>query len=113
MGIRLADNCLNFWRCGCDPQLIGSSMLTLIQEGEPLILWRSGEKQEVLDEVCKNCDSRFFNIKKRECPVCGSPDFQREVAGANIGEEKDVLKKEVIFMECAGCKTKLQYIIEY
>ncbi len=109
----LMDFCLNFLRTVCDERVRNATILTQLREDEPLLILLTRKERGTLDEVCKRCDHRFFSIQKKQCLVCGSLEFQKEAAGASLKDAQNILKKEIVFMECASCQTRLQYIIEH
>ena len=109
----LMDFCLNYRKEACDARVKTARLPKENPEGKPFDIWPCGEEQKELDEICEKCESRYFKIYKKECLVCGSEEFQKEVAGIKITGEKNVLKNEISFMECARCGSKLQYIIAH
>lgn len=57
------------------------------------------------DEICKNCEFRFFEIAQRQCPVCNGDEFL-EVRGFVISE-KEAKKFENYYLKCKQCGTPL------
>lgn len=79
----LMHRCCDWGEESCHPEVNKHKHPKELKEGEEILLWPSGEEQKKLDEICKKCEYRFFEIEKSECPVCGktplatpiSPDF--------------------------------------
>ncbi len=71
-------------------------------------LWLSDEEWQKLNDICKNCRSRFFHIKKKECPVCESNDF-KEIKGFEF-YDGDVKIREDSFLICKDCMTFSRFI---
>lgn len=109
----LMDYCLNYGKEACNDQVKKARMPKEIQQGEPIPAWPVGKEQDKLDDICEKCDSRYFEIRKKECLVCGNEEFQKEIKDIKISDEKNTLKAEVSFMECSRCKSKLKLIKQY
>jgi len=75
---------------------------------DPISLWHSDEESQKLDDICKKCESRFFHIKKKECPICESKDF-KETKGFEF-YDGDVKIREDSFLICKNCMTFLRFI---
>jgi hypothetical protein len=70
--------------------------------------WPSEEEIKRLNEICSECDYRFFWIEKKECPVCERQSF-KEVKSFEFfnGEIKT---REDYFLTCKNCGTFSRFI---
>jgi len=57
-----------------------------------------------LDNICQQCDLRFFEIGERECPVCEGEDFV-EVKRSIIKDDTDGNTFENFELKCNQCET--------
>ena len=96
--------CRNWGDADCHPGAIKWAYLKNLKESKETALWPSEEEMAKLVEVCKQCEVRFFEAKKRECLVCGGEDF-KEVKGFVILNEKDERKYENYYLKCKQCET--------
>jgi hypothetical protein len=67
---------MNWKGQGCNPELE--------KKGYPIIALKGkqwdipvGEELDRLNEICKNCDSRFIIVKTQACPYCDSKDVEK------------------------------------
>jgi ribosomal protein L37E len=99
--------CKNWGEENCHSDISKFRYAKELEEGESIPLWPVGNELKKLDEICKRCESRYFNISKKECPVCGSSDFLK-ISGAKIENVNDKIKKvDVSFLTCNQCKSHL------
>jgi hypothetical protein len=61
-----------------------------------------------LDEICRQCESRFFWIEEKVCPVCDGRQF-KEVKGFDFYKD-DIKVREDSFVECTECGTFSRFI---
>lgn len=61
-----------------------------------------------LDEICRQCESHFFWIEEKVCPVCDSRQF-KEVKGFDFYKD-DIKVREDSFVECTECGTFSRFI---
>ncbi len=76
------------------------------EPGEKLPVWPPLDVLSRLDEICKKCNFRYFNVKKKECPVCDSSDLTENKGGKFASENGR--KIEVSFLKCNQCGTDLR-----
>lgn len=75
-----------------------------LKNGEDIPLWPVGEELAKIDEFCKQCEARFFEVEERKCPVCRGTGFI-EIKGFVILNEKDKKKFENYYLKCTQCAT--------
>ncbi len=56
-----------------------------------------------IDEICRQCESHFFWIEEKVCPICDSRQF-KEVKGFEFYKD-DIKIREDSFVECRECRT--------
>ncbi len=47
-----------------------------LKDAESIPLQPVGKDLEKLDEICRKCESRLFQVHKEQCPVCDSEDVE-------------------------------------
>ena len=104
--------CRNLGKEGCHPYIVNyrnrSKSKKNAVPGEIKSKWPGGEESKELDEICKRCESRFFGIKEKECPVCGSKNF-KETKGFEF-YEGEIKTREDSFLVCKRCGTFSRFI---
>jgi len=80
-----------------------------LKNGEEIPLWPVGKELEKLNEICKKCDHRFFELEGKECAVCGSIQLSPYPDLPKILPTSIKIKgwAEKFFYKCDNCGTKL------
>lgn len=95
--------CVNWGGTECNPDVSVHKYTKELKDGEKINIWPIGDDLKELDEICKSCELRFFEIDKRECPVCGSSELT-ERAGIEI--QSDGTKSfENAYLKCNTCQS--------
>jgi len=89
----------------CNDEVIQVLSSKEIKEGEPIPIWPVGEKLIKYDDICKNCESRLFEIEEKECPVCGATDFN-EIEGIKLHDNEDKKVFENSYLKFKLCETR-------
>lgn len=77
--------------------------LRKLKNGEDIPLRQIGDALRELDDICKNCELRFFEIKKRECSVCEGQEFTERTGLEIQGDGPN--KYENSYLKCNTCET--------
>jgi ribosomal protein L37E len=96
-------NCINWGGMDCHPEVSVHKYPKNRKRSEDSTLWPIGDELQALDDICKNCELRFFEIEKRECPVCGEVLFA-ETTGLEINFD-GLNKYENSYLTCQKCGT--------
>lgn len=84
--------CRNWGEGGCHPDISKFRYAKKLEESESIPLWPVGDELRKLDEICRKCEGRYFNISEKECPACSSRDFLKvgatEIEDVNEKNEK-------------------------
>jgi hypothetical protein len=96
-------SCLNWGDVDCHPDVSIFKYPKKLKNGENIPVWPIGAEQKKLDYFCKSCELRFFEIEKKECPICGCFEFV-EKSGIEITIEGDK-EFENFYIKCIQCKT--------
>lgn len=75
-----------------------------LKDREDIPIMPIGEGLERIDEICKQCETRFFEIDTKRCPVCEGENFL-EVTGFVILDKKDKKNFENFYLKCTQCET--------
>ncbi len=65
--------------------------------------WSFSDVVRDLDEICRQCESHFFWIEEKVCPICDSRQF-KDVKGFEFYKD-DIKIREDSFVECRECGT--------
>ena len=98
-------DCINWGGMDCHSDVAVHKYPRKRIEGEDAALWPIGDELRELDEICQVCELRFFEIEKRECPVCGETSFT-ETTGIEINTD-GANKYENSYLKCKECETPL------
>jgi Zn finger protein HypA/HybF involved in hydrogenase expression len=71
-------------------------------------VYKQGIDQEKLNEICRTCESRYFTVSSRKCPVCGSKEFN--VIAGPACTKGIYTKSEFTFMEYVHCKSRVTWV---
>jgi RNA polymerase subunit RPABC4/transcription elongation factor Spt4 len=96
--------CRNWGDADCHYDVSKWAYLKNSEESKETALWPDEKEMAKMDEFCKLCEARFFELKERVCPVCGGEDF-KEVRGFVILNEADKKKLENYYLKCNQCQT--------
>jgi len=88
----------------CSPDIKHLKFAKEVKSGEEIPLWPVGEKLLELDEICKKCESRLFEIEEKKCLLCGNKDIQWERA-KKIECQFGFIEGN--FYRCDQCNTEL------
>lgn len=99
--------CRNLKKEGCHPKVIeykkrmDSANLDHKQlQGDD---WSWPDVAQNLDAICRQCESHFFWIEEKVCPICDSLQF-KEIKGFEFHED-GIKIREDSFVECRECGT--------
>lgn len=99
--------CRNLKKEGCHPKVIGykkrmdrAKLDKKVRQEENR---SSSDVLQELDEICRQCESRFFWIEEKVCPICDGRQF-KEVKGFEYYKD-DVKIREDSIVECRECRT--------
>jgi ribosomal protein L37E len=95
--------CINWGGMDCHPDVSVYKYPREMKNGKNSTLWPNGDELRELDDTCKACELRFFEIEKRECPVCGETSFT-ETTGLEINMDGGN-KYENSYLKCKSCAT--------
>lgn len=95
--------CRNWGDADCHPNVRKWTHLKEPRNSGETPVWPAGEELAGSDEICKKCEFRFFEIEKRQCPLCSGNEFS-EVRGFVISD-KDAKKFENYYLKCKQCGT--------
>jgi len=107
IGMGFMHICKNWGTENCHPDVSNWSHPKQIENSENIPTGPVGEELKNLDEICKKCDSRFFETEEKKCPVCGNTDFIKQIVGVS-NLKKEHRKREIDYLICKRCKTKLK-----
>jgi hypothetical protein len=96
-------DCINWGGIDCHPDVSVHKYPKKLKKGADTTLWLIGNELEELDEICRSCELRFFEIEKRECLVCGESSFI-ETTGLEINMD-GTNKYENSYLKCKNCET--------
>ena len=96
-------DCINWGGIDCHPAVSVHKYAEKKKNVENTTLWPIGEELKGLDDICKSCELRFFEIEKRECPVCEETRFT-ETTGLEIDTD-GMNKYENSYLKCKNCET--------
>ncbi len=99
-------DCVNWGDIDCHSDVSVLKHPKKLKNGEDISLWPVGEELAKIDEFCRQCEARFFEVEERKCPVCGGTGFI-EVKGFVILDEKDKKKFENYYLKCTKCETPM------
>jgi len=95
-------DCINWGGTDCHPDVFMQKHPKKL-DGQDIPLRPVGDELRALDAICKSCELRFFEIEKRECPVCGGREFI-EKTGLEI-EANGSKSFENSYLKCNICET--------
>jgi hypothetical protein len=95
--------CMNWGGMDCHPDVSAHKRLKELKNGMDITSYPGGDDLRQLDEICKSCELRFFEIKQRECLVCGGLEFT-ETLGLEINDG-GAKKFENFYLKCKKCET--------
>lgn len=105
--------CRNLKKEGCHSKVIGYKKRmekTLIDKNEQdEDKWSYSDIGRDLDEICRQCESHFFWIEEKKCPICDSGQF-KEVKGFEYFKDGVKIREDSI-VECRECGTLSRLII--
>jgi len=97
-------DCVNWGDIDCHSDVSVLKDPEKLKNEQDINLWPVGEELARIDEFCRQCEARFFELKEKKCPVCGGINFI-EIKGFVILDEKDKKKFENYYLKCIQCKT--------
>ena len=104
--------CRNLEKEGCHPYIVryknGIESARKTNSNEIISKWTPERELINLDEICKKCESRFFGIKRKVCPVCKSKNF-KEIKGFEF-YSGEIKTREDSFVICKDCGTFSRFI---
>lgn len=92
-------SCTNSGGQGCHPDVEKHRYAKEIKNGEDIPLMPSGKEQDILDEICKNCDSRYLVIQEQQCPICDSKNIEKSDLSDGLSR-KDMTYR----FKCSDCE---------
>jgi ribosomal protein L37E len=104
--------CRNLKKKGCHPNVIEykkrMDKTKIDNKGNLGENCSFSDSVENLDEICRQCESHFFWIEEKVCPVCDSRQF-KEVKGFDF-YKGGIKVREDSFVECRECGTLARFI---
>jgi len=88
----------------CHPDIRKFRNIREIKPGKKFHMLPVGEKVKELDEICKKCKFRLFEIKIQKCPACDNVDIKL-TSIIDIDSQFGSLKGNLY--KCNKCNTKL------
>jgi hypothetical protein len=73
--IGLMFDCINWGGIDCHPDVSVHKYAEKLKRSEDIPLWPIGDELKKIDDICKHCELRPFEIGKRECRVCEETGF--------------------------------------
>jgi RNA polymerase subunit RPABC4/transcription elongation factor Spt4 len=99
-------SCKNLGEVECHPEVSKWGREKKSEGGKDLSIQTKGEVLKKLDEICRRCETRFFETDERKCPVCGEEEAFLEIKGFEIFNENEK-KFENFYLRCNKCETPL------
>lgn len=96
-------HCINWGGIDCHPDVSVHKHPKKMKNGDDIPLWPVGDALKKLDDICKSCELRFFEIEKRKCPACGEIAFT-ETTGLEINFD-GANKYYNFYLKCKKCET--------
>jgi hypothetical protein len=96
--------CRNWGDSDCHPDVAVHKHPRELKEGDDTAVYPIDEELRRIDEICRQCEARFFEIERRVCPGCGGSNFS-PVQGFIIQDNKDKEKFENYYLKCRQCET--------
>lgn len=96
--------CTYFGSKNCHPEIRKFSSIREKKPGKKFHMLPVGEKVRKLDEICKKCAIRLFEIEEKKCPVCDNEDIKLSSI-VDIHSQFGSLKGNLY--TCNKCDTKL------
>ncbi len=96
-------DCINWGGMDCHPDVSMHKQPKELKNGVDVLLWPLGNDVKELDEICKSCELRFFEIDKRECPVCGSQEFTEKTGIEIQGDGTKTFENS--YLKCKKCES--------
>ena len=96
--------CRNWGNNECHSEVGKWRYAKRLEGGEDIPIMSIGEGLERIDEICKQCETRFFETDTKRCPVCDGEDFL-EVNGFEIRDEMDEKEFKNFYLKCNLCNT--------
>ena len=91
--------CTNWKGSGCNPAVEEQGYAKEIKNGEDIPLMPSGKEQDILDEICKNCDSRSIITEEQKCPICDGVNVEARPISEGLSK-KDMTHR----FKCNDCE---------
>ena len=88
----------------CSPDIRHHKFAKEIKPGDDIPVWPVGEELKKLDEVCRECDFRLFEIEEERCLVCRNRDL-KWLRSKKIEYQFGFIEGN--FYKCDHCNTKL------
>ncbi len=99
--------CKNLEREGCHPKVI--EYKKRMEKAKSDNKGQPGDNESFidvvgdLDEICRQCESHFFWIEEKECPICEGHQFKK-AKGFDFYKDKIKIREDS-FIECRKCGT--------
>lgn len=108
--------CRNRWKDECIPEVAECWRPKEINGCIQMPQWPGEEKLKKINEICKNCEHRYFEIRitdllERKCPVCGSHDFIEIKDSEIMADEEKIVSYN--YLKCMDCSTPLVLIKQH
>jgi hypothetical protein len=97
-------SCRNWGEKDCNPENSKWRRAKKLEGGKNFSIQPTGEVLKKLAEICRQCESRFFEIKEKKCLVCGEEEDIFEIKGFEILSEGEK-KFENFYLRCNKCET--------
>ena len=96
-------SCINWGGMDCHPDVSVHKHPRKRENGVDTPLWPVGDALRELDDICESYELRFFEIEKRECPVCEGQEFTERTGLEIQGDETKSFENS--YLKCNTCGT--------
>jgi len=96
--------CNYFASKNCYPDVRKFGSVQEKKPGRKLLKLPAGEELRKLDEICKKCAIRLFEIETKKCPVCENEDI---ILSSIVNIESQFGSMKGNLYRCNKCNTKL------
>lgn len=108
--------CRNRWKNECIPAVADCWRPKEIDGCIQIPQWPGEEKLKKINELCKDCEHRFFelrinNLSEKKCPVCGSNDFFELKGSEMTADEEKIVSYS--YLKCRHCSTPVVLIKQH
>jgi len=96
--------CTQWGLHGCHDDISQYNTQKELGLADNLKIWPVGKELKRLDDICKTCKHRLFEIEEPQCPACASKEISKIGSGGQ-GHRPDL--ENIFFYKCENCNSKL------